>query len=113
MDAYHEGARSEIAEKVKNSAYEIIQRKGATYYGIAMSVKRICEAIIRDERSILPISTMMDGEYGIKDVVLSMPSIVGAEGFISKVPISLSEDEIKALHKSAETLKSVLEEALE
>ena len=89
----HEGATSEIAEKVKNSAYEIIQRKGATYYGIAMSVKRICEAIIRDERSILPI--------------------VGAEGFISKVPISLSEDEIKALHKSAETLKSVLEEALE
>ena len=56
---------------------------------------------------------MMDGEYGIKDVVLSMPSIVGAEGFIPKVPISLSEDEIKALHKSAETLKSVLEEALE
>ena len=109
----HEGARSEIAEKVKNSAYEIIQRKGATYYGIAMSVKRICEAIIRDERSILQISTMMDGEYGIKDVVLSMPSIVGAEGFISKVPISLSEDEIKALNKSAETLKSVLEEALE
>ena len=51
-----------------------------------MSVKRICEAIIRDERSILQISTMMDGEYGIKDVVLSMPSIVGAEGFISKVP---------------------------
>ena len=109
----HEGATSEIAEKVKNSAYEIIQRKGATYYGIAMSVKRICEAIIRDERSILPISTMMDGEYGIKDVVLSMPSIVGAQGFISKVSISLSEDEIKALHKSAETLKSVLEEALE
>lgn len=109
----HEGTTSEIAEKVKNSAYEIIQRKGATYYGIAMLVKRICEAIIRDERSILQISTMMDGEYGIKDVVLSMPSIVGAEGFISKVPISLSEDEIKALHKSAETLKSVLEEALE
>lgn len=109
----HEEATAEIAEKVKNSAYEIIQRKGATYYGIAMSVKRICEAIIRDERSILPISTMMDGEYGIKDVVLSMPSIVGAEGFISKVPISLSEDEIKALNKSAETLKSVLEEALE
>ena len=109
----HDKSQENIAEKVKNSAYEIIQRKGATYYGIAMSVKRICEAIIRDERSILPISTMMDGEYGIKDVVLSMPSIVGAEGFISKVPISLSEDEIKALNKSAETLKSVLEEALE
>ena len=102
----------ELRQKLRRK-YEIIQRKGATYYGIAMSVKRICEAIIRDERSILQISTMMDGEYGIKDVVLSMPSIVGAEGFISKVPISLSEDEIKALHKSAETLKSVLEEALE
>ncbi len=59
----------------------IISKKGATYYGIAMSVKRICEAIIRDEKSILPISTMMHGEYGISDVVLSMPCIVGRDGY--------------------------------
>ena len=55
----HKSATEKIAEDVKNSAYEIISRKKATNYGIAMSVKRICEAIIRDEKSILPISSMM------------------------------------------------------
>lgn len=107
----HEKAMKEIAEDVKNSAYEIIERKGATYYGIAMSVKRICEAIVRDEKSILPISSLMEGEYGIDDIVLSMPSIVGKEGIETRVPISLSEEEIEALQKSAKTLKNVLEGA--
>ena len=65
----HVEATERIAAEVKQSAYEIISKKGATYYGIAMSVKRICEAIIRDEKSILPISTMLHGEYGISDVV--------------------------------------------
>ena len=83
----HEEKTKEIAEKVKNSAYEIIERKHATYYGIAMAVKRICEVIIRDEKSILPISSMMHGEYGIDDVVLSMPAIVGKHGIENKVPI--------------------------
>lgn len=107
----YEQSTAEIAENIKNSAYDIIKKKGATYYGIAMSVKRICEAIIRDEHSILPISTMMDGEYGISDVVLSMPSIVGAEGFITRVPIALSAEETMALQKSALTLKKVLNKA--
>ena len=69
----HEEATREIAEKVKNSAYEIIQRKRATYFGVAMAVKRICEVIVRDEKSILPVSTAMHGEHGIDGVVLSMP----------------------------------------
>lgn len=108
---YHrKKATEEIAEKVKNSAYEIIERKHATYYGIAMAVKRICEVIIRDEKSILPISAMMHGEYGIDDVVLSMPAIVGKNGLERKVPIELNETEQKALKKSAETLKGVLDE---
>ena len=59
----HDAAMDRIAEEVKNSAYDIISKKQATYYGIAMSVKRICECIIRNERSILPISSMMHGEY--------------------------------------------------
>lgn len=62
----HDAAMDAIAEKVKNSAYEIISKKQATYYGIAMSVKRICECIVRNERSILPVSAMMHGEYGIE-----------------------------------------------
>lgn len=106
----HDKSQENIAEKVKNSAYEIIAKKRATYYGVAMAVKRICEAIIRDEKSILPISSMMHGESGIDDVVLSMPSIVGANGLETKVPISLSEDEEINLKKSADTLRSILDD---
>ena len=68
----HKNATEKIATDVKNSAYEIISMKKATNYGIAMSVKRICEAIVRNERSILPVSTIMHGEYGISDVSLSL-----------------------------------------
>ena len=88
-------ATREIADRVKNSAYEIIERKQATYYGIAMAVKRICEAIVRDEKSVLPISSMMHGEYGLTDVVLSMPAIVGENGVEHVVPVSLDEEEQK------------------
>ena len=90
-------------------AYDIIARKHATYYGIAMSVKRICEAIVRDEKFILPISSMMHGEYGIDGISLSMPAIVGKDGIETKVPISLDEEEKEKLIESANTLKRVLE----
>lgn len=106
----HDQATQKIAEKVKNSAYDIIQKKRATYYGIAMAVKRICEVIIRDEKSILPVSSMMHGEYGIHDVVLSMPAIVGKNGVETKVPILLNEEEQEKLRSSAETLKQILSE---
>ena len=106
----YEKATSHIAEMVKNSAYEIIARKKATYYGIAMSVRRICEAIVRDEKSILPVSGRMHGEYGIDDVVLSMPAIVGKEGIESKIPIDLDANEQRELRESADTLKQVLDE---
>lgn len=104
----HQESMERIAETVTNSAYEIISKKGATYYGIAMSVKRICEAIVRDEKSILPISRMMHNEYGVDEVVLSMPAIVGADGIETEVPISLSEEEEKLLQKSADTLKNII-----
>lgn len=100
-------ATQEIADRVKNSAYEIIERKQATYYGIAMAVKRICEAIIRDEKSVLPISSMMHGEYGLTDVVLSMPAIVGENGVEHVVPVSLDEEEQKHLWNSAQVLKEI------
>lgn len=109
----YEKATREIAEKVKNSAYEIIDRKQATYYGIAMAVKRICEVIVRDEKSILPVSSMLHGEYGINDVVLSMPTIVGKNGIEKLVPILLNEEEQCALKKSAETLDKIMQESFE
>ena len=99
----------DIAEQVKNSAYEIIQRKKATYYGVAMAVRRICEVIVRDEKSILPVSTVMRGEHGIDGVVLSMPCIVGREGIETKVPIPLSEKEEEQLRESAEVLKTIVD----
>lgn len=103
----HEEAMRRIADDVKNSAYDIIEKKGATYYGIAMSVKRICECIMRDEKSILPISSMMHGEYGISDICLSMPTVVGREGVETRVPIQLNEQEESALSASAEQLSKV------
>ena len=108
----HDESMRRIAENVKNSAYEIIEKKKATYYGIAMSVRRICEAIIRDEKSILPVSSMQHGEYGIHDVSLSVPAIVGRGGVERVVSIELSPEEKEALQASADTLKKVIDDAL-
>lgn len=104
----HDKEMDIIGDKVKNSAYEIIKRKQATYYGIAVSIRRICEVILRDEKSILPVSNMMHGEYGIEDIALSFPAIVGKNGIETKVPISLDEDEVSALIKSSKLLKDIM-----
>ncbi|MBP5468106.1 MAG: L-lactate dehydrogenase [Candidatus Riflebacteria bacterium] len=104
----HEEATKKIAEDVKNSAYEIISRKKATYYGIAMAVKRICEAIARDEKSILPISSMLHGEHGIEGIFLSMPAIVGKDGVETLVPIQLNDEEESKIRLSAKTLQDIL-----
>lgn len=106
----HDKEMRVIAENVKNSAYEIIAKKQATYYGIAMSVKRICECIVRDEKSILPISAIKHGNYGIEKIALSMPAIVGAGGVETHVPISLNDSEIQSLWNSAETIKKIVTE---
>lgn len=108
----HINSMKRIAENVKNSAYEIIEKKGATYYGIAMSVRRILEAIVRDEKSILPVSSLQHDNYGISDITISMPAVVGRSGVEGTVPISLSDDEIAALKASADTLRKVAEEVL-
>ena len=107
----HDKSMQQIAENVKNSAYEIIEKKKATYYGIAMSVKRICEAIVRDEKSILPVSSIQDTDE-ISGVALSMPAIVGKNGVEDLVPIELDADEKAALKQSADTLRAVLNDVL-
>ena len=104
----HDLAKENIAEAVKNAAYDIIQKKRATYYGVAMATKRICEAIIRDEKSILPVSTIQHGRYGLNDVALSVPVIVGKDGIESEIPFSLDNEEMKRLRDSAETLEKVI-----
>ncbi len=109
----HEEAMQQIADDVKNSAYEIIQKKKATYYGVAMSVRRICEAIIRDEKSVLPVSAIQHGNYGVEGVALSMPAIVGKNGVETMVPIRLSAAEYEKLRNSEKTLRKVLDEAVQ
>jgi len=106
----HEEAMERLAENVKNSAYEIIEKKNATYYGIAMSVRRICEAIVRDEKSILPVSSLQKGCYGVEGLCLSTPAIVGKNGIEGLVPIQLNEEEKEKLCASAEQLLHVVKE---
>ena len=106
----HEASMEKIFNSVKNSAYEIIARKHATYYGIAMAVCRICAAIVRNEQSILPVSSLMTGEYGLENVVLSIPAVVDENGIETVVPIELNEKELSELQQSATVLKKVIAE---
>ena len=110
--SHFEDAQKKIEADVRNSAYEIIKRKHATYYGIAMSVKRICEAIIRDEKSVLAVSSLMEDVYGVEDVALSMPAIVGKDGVETLIPVRLSVDEQRKLRESAEILRGVIRDVL-
>ena len=100
--------KKKIFDNVKNSAYSIIEGKGATYYAVALAVRRIVEAILRNENSILPVSSLMKGYYGIDDVCLSLPSIVNENGLVRVLELPLSDEEIKGFKHSAETLKQSL-----
>lgn len=98
----------ELYDDVKNSAYEIIRGKGATYYAIAQATRRIIEAIFGDENSILPVTAYLEGQYGLNDICMSIPSIVGAEGVKHVLDIPLSDSEYAALMASANTLRQVI-----
>ena len=105
----HDAAMERIYKEVRDSAYEIIERKGATYYGVAMAVGRIAESIIRDENSVLPVSSLMEGEYGLEDLCISVPTLVSQKGAEQVLEIPLDEKEHKKLRQSAAELKKVLE----
>lgn len=96
--------------EVKNSAYEIIKKKGATYYAIAMAVSRICECIAGDENSILTVSGVFTGEYDIRDVALSVPTKVSGKGIENILEVPFSKEEMKGLRDSAATLSGLLRE---
>lgn len=97
-------------ENVRDSAYEVIERKGATYYGITMAVTKIVLAIIRDEHSVLPVSGYVDGHYGLSDLCIGVPSIVGSNGIEKVLDIPLNEEENERLINSVKTLKKVISE---
>lgn len=96
-------------DNVKNAAYEIIDRKGATYYAVALAVRRIVEAIVRNENSILTVSSLLEGEYGLNDICLSIPSQVNSEGVSRIINVPLSAEESQLLNKSAGALKQVID----
>ena len=97
-------------ENVRDSAYEVIERKGATYYGIAMAVTKIVLAIIRDEHSVLPVSGYVDGHYGLSDLCIGVPSIVGSNGIEKVLDIPVNEAENERLLNAVKTLKKVISE---
>lgn len=101
--------REKIVRQVRDSAYHIIGYKGATCYGIGLALIRIAGAILRDEHSVLSVSSLMEGEFGIRDVCLSVPCIVGAGGVERIVSGPLSQKESEALRASAEILRQTLD----
>lgn len=104
----HQENTKQLYTDVRDSAYRIIEKKGASYYGIAMAVRRICECIVRDEHSILPVSSLIRGHYGLEDVCMGVPTIVGREGVEEVLDIPLDGEESRQLAQSAAALKEVL-----
>lgn len=99
---------ADIYYQVRDSAYEIIRRKGVTCYGIAMAVGRIAAAIVRDEHAVLPVSVVLDGQYGLNGLALSIPSIVGRHGAEEILEIPLSDGEECSLLGSAKQMLDVI-----
>lgn len=100
----------QIYANVRDAAYAIIESKGATYYGIGMAVRRIAEAIVRDEHSVLPVSSMIQGHYGVDGICLGLPSIVGKNGVEAVLDIPLSAEELGRLQSSAQKMKALIEQ---
>lgn len=94
---------------VRDAAYHIIDRKGATYYGIAMGLARLTKAIVRNENSILSVSALLTGQYGLEDVYIGVPAVVNHGGIREIMELTLSEDEMSKLHHSAKVLKEAIQ----
>jgi L-lactate dehydrogenase len=100
----------EIIEKVKHSGAEVIEKKGATYYGIGMSLVRITKAIFGDENSVITVSSRLNGEYGMRDVYLGLPAYVNRNGVRKIVPLNLRDEEVEKLRNSYNILKESYEQ---
>jgi len=103
---------AKIEDDTRNKAYEIINRKGATFYGVATCLMRITKAILRDENAVLPVGAALNGEYGLDDIFIGTPAIINASGLAGVVEVPLSDKEMAAMTKSAETLKKVTKDGL-
>ncbi len=104
---YTDDTRSNIYTDVREAAYHIIEKKGATYYAIALGLQRIVEAILRDEHSVLSVSTLLQDFHGISDVCLGVPCVINRSGVDRIIQLPLDEGEIAALRRSALVLQEV------
>ncbi len=105
------GDKDAIEQEVRDGGAEVIKCKGATYYAIALSVSQITEAILRDTKAVLTVSTLQDGtHYGVKDVCLSLPCVLGANGVEREITPPMTDDEIARFQKSGEALRSVIDQ---
>jgi L-lactate dehydrogenase len=102
--------RRDMDERVRKAAYAIIEGKGATYYGIGSAVAKIAETVLRDQRSILTVSTVTENVAGVPDVSISLPRLVGGGGVLTTFPVSLNEGEEQALRKSAEVIRKAIKQ---
>ncbi|HBC90240.1 MAG TPA: L-lactate dehydrogenase, partial [Lactococcus sp.] len=102
----------ELFESVRDAAYSIIEKKGATFYGIAVALARITKAILDNENAVLPLSTFQEGQYeGVEDLYIGQPAIVGDKGIVRPVNIPLNDAELQKMQASAKQLKEILDEA--
>src|SRR5690606_31795852 len=102
--------RDRIAHEVVRSAYRIIEGKGATNYAVGLATTRIIEAVLNDERRVLPVSRLLDGYHGQSDVCLSVPTVVGRGGAEAQVEVPMSADELSDLRNSSKALRTVARE---
>ncbi|GEN51496.1 L-lactate dehydrogenase [Alkalibacterium pelagium] len=108
-----EQALVEIFFSVRDAAYEIIKRKGATFYGIGVSLARITRAILNNEHAVLPLSVYLEGEYGQNDIYIGSPAIINQRGIDKIVEIPLNDSEKEKMTHSADTIRNHLKEVLD
>lgn len=99
----------QVFDQVKNAAYEIIERKGATSYAIGLGVTQMAQAILRDQNRVLTVSTFLSHTHGLDDVYLSLPAVVGGQGVVRVLNLMLSSDEEQQLQKSGQILRQTIE----
>jgi len=104
--------KERIFNDVKNSAYSVIDKKGATYYAVALAVKRIVECVLRNEKSVLTVSSVINGKYGLQDVAISVPTVVGENGIEDVLELNLADEEMTLLRHSADIIKRGINEQL-
>ncbi len=105
------GEKDAIEQEVRDGGAEVIKCKGATYYAIALSVSQITEAVLRDTKAVLTVSTLQDGSsYGVKDVCLSLPCVIGANGVEQKITPPMTDEEVARFQKSGAALRAVIDE---